>query len=366
MTRRKGAPCACECDPCKGKNSVRTINNISPDPNGDFIVEAGSGIALLQSGDNSLSISFDPLSPGMPTTLVGYGITDAVTLDTPQSITGIKTLTEAKTSTRAYSAANTTDIVTIGSLASNPNVVHTIGNETISGAKTFTGHTYFTRGQPYFFQKDTSFDRNQCDFNGWYGGIQGLDKNGNFTFIIAPISYGDDINHIKIRSVRTNASNVQIVKELDFVHKRDDTAYLTSPHRDYSSASNDDVLVKSHVADMPVVHLTGNENIAGNKTFTGNDVCGTSYYGITSKKAEFSRSDRSTDHRSWFRLIEDSAGQNILSGFIDILANGANAFNLSMDIVDLNGVSKTIPILYIANDAFGTVTTVMVGGRLIS
>ena len=32
--RRKGVPCA--CDPCKGKNYVRAVNNVSPDPNGDL------------------------------------------------------------------------------------------------------------------------------------------------------------------------------------------------------------------------------------------------------------------------------------------------------------------------------------------
>jgi hypothetical protein len=38
---------------------------------------------------------------------------------------------------RAYNSANTLDIVTIGSLASNPNVVHTTGNEDVNGIKTF-------------------------------------------------------------------------------------------------------------------------------------------------------------------------------------------------------------------------------------
>ena len=39
---------------------------------------------------------------------------------------------------RDYNSANTGDIVTIGSLAANPNVVHTTGNETIAGRKLFS------------------------------------------------------------------------------------------------------------------------------------------------------------------------------------------------------------------------------------
>ena len=50
MSRRKGVPCA--CDPCKGKNYVRAVNNVSPDPNGDLIIRGGQGIEIIQSGDD--------------------------------------------------------------------------------------------------------------------------------------------------------------------------------------------------------------------------------------------------------------------------------------------------------------------------
>lgn len=66
--RRKGTPCACETDPCscgssKGK-CIRAINNVSPDPNGDFNVRAGAGISIVQSGDDEITIinSADPNS----------------------------------------------------------------------------------------------------------------------------------------------------------------------------------------------------------------------------------------------------------------------------------------------------------------
>ena len=40
---------------------------------------------------------------------------------------------------RTYYASNTTDVVTIGSLQASTDVVHTSGNETVAGVKTFTG-----------------------------------------------------------------------------------------------------------------------------------------------------------------------------------------------------------------------------------
>ena len=49
---RKGTPCGCNSDPCgcsSGKaKCIKAISNVSPDPNGDFIFEAGNGIAVTE------------------------------------------------------------------------------------------------------------------------------------------------------------------------------------------------------------------------------------------------------------------------------------------------------------------------------
>ena len=83
--RRKGTPCACETDPCSCGSSrgkcIRTINNLPPDPNGDFFIEAGSGITITQTGDNSFEVSFDGTLPSNPLIYkgtVGSGGTVAV------------------------------------------------------------------------------------------------------------------------------------------------------------------------------------------------------------------------------------------------------------------------------------------------
>lgn len=50
MSRRKGTPCGCGCaDPCKKTNCIKTVNNVSPDPNGDFWVEPGVGIRVVET-----------------------------------------------------------------------------------------------------------------------------------------------------------------------------------------------------------------------------------------------------------------------------------------------------------------------------
>ena len=62
MSRRKGTPCACECDPCGSKKYIKAINNVSGDPNGDFEIVAGNGIVISQSGDNQITIINDAIA----------------------------------------------------------------------------------------------------------------------------------------------------------------------------------------------------------------------------------------------------------------------------------------------------------------
>ena len=113
--RRKGTPCACEMDPCscgssKGK-CIRTINNLSPDPNGDFFIEAGSGITITQTGDNSFEVSFDGTLPSNPVIYkgtVGSGGTVAILpAADPDNIGWMYIAIEAATSPVTYEVGDT-------------------------------------------------------------------------------------------------------------------------------------------------------------------------------------------------------------------------------------------------------------------
>ena len=113
--RRKGTPCACETDPCscgssKGK-CIRTINNLSPDPNGDFFIEAGSGITITQTSDNGFEVSFDGTLPSNPLIYkgtVGSGGTVAVLpAADPDNIGWMYIAIEAATSPVTYEVGDT-------------------------------------------------------------------------------------------------------------------------------------------------------------------------------------------------------------------------------------------------------------------
>lgn len=98
--RRKGVPCA--CDPCKGKNYVRAVNNVSPDPNGDLIIRGGNGIEVIQSGDDLIinntanpnafvagnNIELNPSGDDIAIDLVDEPVVDGLTINGDLEVNG--------------------------------------------------------------------------------------------------------------------------------------------------------------------------------------------------------------------------------------------------------------------------------------
>ena len=98
--RRKDVPCA--CNPCKGKNYVRAVNNVSPDPNGDLTIRGGAGIEITQSGDDLVinntanpnafvagrNIEFNPSGDDLSIDLVDEPVIDGLTINGDLEVNG--------------------------------------------------------------------------------------------------------------------------------------------------------------------------------------------------------------------------------------------------------------------------------------
>lgn len=180
--------CEAGRDPCGCNNwtkGIRTINGQYPDDNRDFDLNAGDGIEITPatagvtiamkapisgpmiyrgtvgtggtvatlpdanvensgwtyvavtagSTPDDTPVSYNVgdmiISNGQEWTVVPAGDDPYVTLDTAQTITGIKTFTEPKATTRAYNTNNESDIVTIGSLKQSTDVVKTKNSQSI-------------------------------------------------------------------------------------------------------------------------------------------------------------------------------------------------------------------------------------------
>lgn len=104
-----------------------------------------TGGADLSAGDIP-SLDWSKISTGKPTTLAGYGITDAVDTANAQTVGGAKTFTGQLIATgqRAYDPVNTNDIATVATLDAYSPMVRTTGNQFIEGTKQF--QTNWSRG----------------------------------------------------------------------------------------------------------------------------------------------------------------------------------------------------------------------------
>lgn len=138
------------------------------------------------------------------------------------------------------------------------------GAQTITGVKTFTNSIWISaNGERGFLVKRTG--REPAD--GWarfrWDSIR--DKNNK------------NVGQI-LSTASATSSNMQIIADYPDVTNESyltvtilpsGTRYVTASNRPYANAGSSDVLVKGHIADIPdLVHTTGNETIAGEKTFT--------------------------------------------------------------------------------------------------
>ena len=119
--------------------------------------------------------------------------------------------------TRTYNSANTNDVVTIGSLAANPNVVHTTGNEDISCTKRFFSFGVKSTSFKYSESPATTVWVNSMlvsDMNNDTAGVieYGIRQNGNRLFRLR-LRAKDGTNVYKtLREMDENGNDVSVIQ----------------------------------------------------------------------------------------------------------------------------------------------------------
>lgn len=164
---------------------------------------------------------------------------------------------------RTYNSSNTSDIVTIGSLQSSTDVVHRSGNETIAGQKTFTNATIHTADiQTTSYM---SFNMSQ----GGYRDIVGQDTTNGVRATFIRQNADAVANSIVLQAFKPGDSTYRSSQIMMLSTTSDGTSYVTAPYRSvYNSANTSEVVtIGSLQSSTDVVHTSGNETIAGNKTF---------------------------------------------------------------------------------------------------
>lgn len=178
-----------------------------------------------------------------------------VHLNGAETIPGAKTFSGQMLATgqRAYDAANTTDVATIGTLDQYTPMVRTTGAQTIAGQKTYTSSTTIkTLGHSTTDLSDA-----------WANAMLFMGSNDKNIASISPYFKASGKHEVRFYAYDSNNSSRSMVLSSE--------GYLTIPTRAYNTANNDDaVSIGLLKASTDVVHTSGPETIAGDKTFEGN------------------------------------------------------------------------------------------------
>lgn len=158
--------------------------------------------------------------------------------------------------------------VVANELAEDSKVVHLAGTETITGAKTFTANDTLSKKTPCRQYIDT--DTTAC-----YGGVQirsaYLVTGGTVNRASEFVGVRDNPSNPRTRSkITARAPNGSSDAVMQLVTYDSGTSYAEAPSYHVDYAADNKIMTRGMLAQTPtVVHTTGNETIAGNKTFSG-------------------------------------------------------------------------------------------------
>lgn len=209
---------------------------------------------------------------------------------------------------RTYNASNTSDVVTIGSLQSSTDVVHTAGNEGIGGVKTFgntpiiNSHNIILKNTTYAKSLVTSVYTNLAEIN-----LQ--DKNDGILTQIRNDHLQDDSRRTYILTERT-ISGTNYQNRVSMYINGTGSAYVTAPSRAYNASNTTDVVTIGTLdAYTPMVRTSGNQNISGVKTFTGYIVANNANYNnITIVNNTDDNTDNTKTDRHAYLIFADKNG----------------------------------------------------------
>ena len=164
-------------------------------------------------------------------------------------------------------------LVTSGNVAVDPRIVHTTGNETVAGGKTFTA-TMNIKGTAQLVPRTVYDAGTPSTYYGWKGRISIVDKKDGVESTIGDIlctsvqTYGE-VSMRAYKPDRSAYSELRLRDYADFQSLLIPSHYPTSNGNPVAPAEGEAMSSGMIAVDPRIVHTTGNETVAGNKTFTG-------------------------------------------------------------------------------------------------
>ena len=267
---------------------------------GDMIISNGEEWTVVPAGDDPVLWSD---IQNKPTTLSGYGITDAV---------------------------------------------NTTGDQTgIAGAKTWTGEQTIVNN--WLIAKRTDVDFTQAPSSNIYiNGIDFQDMNNQETGAMFHY-YETNGNASSWLSSRSKVSGSITDARIGVYVGSTGTKWATAPVRTYNSANTDDIVTIGSLASNPnVVHTTGNESIAGNKEWSGTQTL--LYQGPDVKTTLDVTSMNAFAQRSL--MVGYDTNNKAISGYAVSTATSENTTKLTLSRYNTLGtVLTTARLILVATDS---------------
>ena len=192
------------------------------------------------------------------------------------------------------------------------NVVHKTGNEIVQGVKTFkNAHAWETGGNVALSSiqiQSTELERNVAPISySRFAGVVILDKNAtsdlDFVNRLGALEFGkntDSDSYVYIKAYNPNTTDGEVASIVAGWDNQS-RAYGTAPSTDSTRTNGNDILTRNWIPqDARIVHTTGNETIAGDKTFTGE---------VISKNSSFTKGTAPSGSKyDVYYSLKDSAG----------------------------------------------------------
>lgn len=278
MIRRKGIGKDCCGDPCG--NKIRKINGISPDPNGEFSIEAGTGITVTgdENGviiDASRAVGILTVNDEPPDADGNIKISGGSHVNVSESDSEIVIDTSGlvEGSGSIGSDVKPIKIVNGQAVAVTNDLVNVSSAQTITGLKTInvpnnsTGQ--FIKNTRIVFQNANIPDISTAPTTARTGQYIVFSTNETSVKNLGSITYAqneDGSGYIDLLARRYTNTNSQ---HLILVSNATGGGYVTAPKRDYDPNNTSDVVtIGSLQQSSDVMHSAGNKN----ETVTASEV----------------------------------------------------------------------------------------------
>ena len=172
---------------------------------------------------------------------------------------------------------NNTEIVTVDYLkGANSGVVHTTGDETITGSKVFSDDdvtiSQTQKQNPDLFMSWSDYHRGSTPTGTYNMGIQFVDDRAGVAGRLGSVLYRNSSTNdssVILNAIKTT-DDTGASASLSLTYPASGEPYATAPSTRTTPVDNEIVTVDFlSKAESNLVHRTGDETIGGNKTFTG-------------------------------------------------------------------------------------------------